>query len=890
MKVERWQMGPGVALGAVSALLVVWFVWHDRGRVSPGPISAVHERSAGIDADDCSICHGERAEELAAACGACHADVLGDVASGEGFHGRLAGPAMAASRARAAAGSPPAAGADTPASDARPDDARTIDAPAADGAAADVPAGAAGRADAEGSPGASTPGVARAGACGLCHPEHHGAELALAGPAAFAHAGVADVESYDHAGLGFALGGRHAELGCESCHPNARKELLAKGEKRFGGLEQACASCHRDPHEGRLPDCRACHGEEQPFERVALFSHTARFPLTGEHAKAGCVDCHARGSPHAIEASAAAAATRDVRACADCHESPHDRGFLARAAAELAASERDSCERCHARDDAGFGAPDAELPRALHAASGFALVAPHAEVSCERCHHPEAHLPPDEQSPLSWTSDPASAKAAAAPGSSDSPADAGAFARAHPGRSTDDCAACHIDVHGRQFARGPFAGEGCLACHDRHAFAPPAFDLATHARTAFPLAGAHAAVPCADCHAARPGHNGLPIGGRRVFADAPTECSGCHADAHRGFFAARASEDARGCELCHAADAVDASGALAGFAAARERFDHAAATGFALSGAHAAAACEACHRPSARPDPTGRTLGFLAETLSGDPRACASCHADAHYGFFAARGLSACGSCHATDRFAPATDGFDHATTGYALTGAHVRAACASCHPALPARDAAGRSFARAPAAAADAAAACTACHADVHRGAFDRAGLAPEIAGARGCERCHTTEAFDAQREPFDHERWTGFALAGAHARADCAACHTPAPSGAFGHARGVDCASCHPDPHVGQFAESFSTVPGTVLKDSRGTDCARCHDAASPTWSTPRFDHASTRFALDATHRALACSACHRPAALPNGNTAVRYKPLGTHCGDCHAPTRKR
>ena len=101
MKAERWQMGPGVALGAVSALLVGWFVWHDRGRVSPGPLSAVHERSAGIDEDDCSVCHGERAEELAAACGACHEDVVRDVERGEGFHGRLAATAMAGNSAKA---------------------------------------------------------------------------------------------------------------------------------------------------------------------------------------------------------------------------------------------------------------------------------------------------------------------------------------------------------------------------------------------------------------------------------------------------------------------------------------------------------------------------------------------------------------------------------------------------------------------------------------------------------------------------------------------------------------------------------------------------------------------------------------------------------------------
>jgi hypothetical protein len=41
-----------------------------------------------------------------------------------------------------------------------------------------------------------------------------------------------------------------------------------------------------------------------------------------------------------------------------------------------------------------------------------------------------------------------------------------------------------------------------------------------------------------------------------------------------------------------------------------------------------------------------------------------------------------------------------------------------------------------------------------------------------------------------------------------------------------------------------------------------------------------------LDDEHAGLACSACHKPQPVRGWGTAVRYKPLGTVCGDCHDP----
>jgi hypothetical protein len=155
------------------------------------------------------------------------------------------------------------------------------------------------------------------------------------------------------------------------------------------------------------------------------------------------------------------------------------------------------------------------------------------------------------------------------------------------------------------------------------------------------------------------------------------------------------------------------------------------------------------------------------------------------------------------------------------------------------------------------------------------------EVDGNRGCLRCHTTESFDAASTSFDHMRWTGFALEGAHARATCASCHAPAAGAdrnAFAPARGTTCQACHEDPHVGQFARNGAT------------DCSRCHADLS-TFGSTRFDHQrDSRFALDATHAKLACSSCHLEMPVDAGHKAVRYKPLGTVCGDCHDPRGKQ
>jgi hypothetical protein len=198
------------------------------------------------------------------------------------------------------------------------------------------------------------------------------------------------------------------------------------------------------------------------------------------------------------------------------------------------------------------------------------------------------------------------------------------------------------------------------------------------------------------------------------------------------------------------------------------------------------------------------------------------------------------------------------------------------CHVPRERPDAIGRRFGRVEERFGSRSGRCESCHEDPHGGAFAEHAelLAADPLGS--CAACHTTERWElASSAAFDHARWTGFELDGAHARAACTDCHAQERGGdgyAFGRARGRECAACHEDPHLGQLAA-----------DGRN-DCARCH-ASRNAFATLDFDHArDSRFALDATHARLACSACHKSAELADGRRAVRYKPLGTQCADCH------
>jgi hypothetical protein len=105
------------------------------------------------------------------------------------------------------------------------------------------------------------------------------------------------------------------------------------------------------------------------------------------------------------------------------------------------------------------------------------------------------------------------------------------------------------------------------------------------------------------------------------------------------------------------------------------------------------------------------------------PRECVGCHEaeDRHRGVLGRD----CAACHNARDWR--LGAFDHGRTRFALDGAHVRVACASCHVV-------------AGATVASLSGACVDCHRhdDLHHGSYG-----PQ------CERCHVTRSFREIRLP---------------------------------------------------------------------------------------------------------------------------------------------
>lgn len=582
--------------------------------------------------------------------------------------------------------------------------------------------------------------------CARCHGEHHGESFALVNRLAFAQIGVPDRKAFDHEVIGFRMEGRHLELGCSQCHANAEVEVLAPGTHRFLGLSRECASCHDDPHEGRMQlSCTTCHGQ-RTFAVQTPQHHENHLPLVGPHAGVGCRECHAQTTAgHALEVQGGPQ-RGPARDCRDCHEAPHRQPFLDGVAAAAGMRPGAACVLCHEREHTEFALANGSVTAEQHAFTGFPLVAPHDRVDCTQCH---------------------------------SPALAGFGAR-HPGRSPERCADCHADVHGGQFAHSEIAANGCIDCHRRERWSPPAFGVEQHAYARLPLDGTHATTDCHRCHLRA--DDGAP----RQFVGTPHRCERCHDDAHRGAFDAFAAElagDARGiCANCHRTTAF-ADEAAAGF-------DHARFTAFGLHGAHAQAECTACHRRADLPDATGRRFGRIHE-LHGVFAGCTTCHRDPHLGRFdgphapaAIEGRTGCERCHDTVSFRVLPQGFDHgAFTGFVLDGAHAEQACTACHARLPAIDASGRCWQAAKGKQ------CGDCHADVHQGQFERFGRVD-------CARCHnSTKNFTTLK--FRHSLDSRFQLGIQHERVPCASCHKREKINGVLAVRykplPVECSACH-------------------------------------------------------------------------------------------------
>jgi hypothetical protein len=373
------------------------------------------------------------------------------------------------------------------------------------------------------------------------------------------------------------------------------------------------------------------------------------------------------------------------------------------------------------------------------------------------------------------------------------------------------CADCHDDVH-----RGEL-GKQCDRCHTPESWLV-ADMVQKHKNTRFALVGAHAAADCRSCH---------PNERNYAFTRVRTDCFACHARDYAGARNPdhRAAGFATDCSQCHAVNSLRWGG----------DFNH-AETVFPLTGAHRALPCSRCHAGSDFHSAKTDCYGCHGQVF-------ASAANPKHTGF-----STSCLSCHTTTAWQPAS--FDHNTTAFKLSGAHIAVPCANCHK--------NGVFS-------GTASTCYPCH----QQQFTAAANPKHTGFPTECATCHTTSAW--RPASFDHNR-TNFALTGAHVSTPCVSCHvggvytgTPSTCGNSG---------CH-------LPRYNTTTNPPHAGAGFGTDCQTCHTTTA--WTPSTFNH-TPWFPISAgsKHRPgrwTVCADCH---TVPSN-----YKAFS--CIDCHEHSNK-
>ncbi len=532
--------------------------------------------------------------------------------------------------------------------------------------------------------------------CVRCHSDHNGVNFPLI---------KWDPNKFDHKETGYLLEGKHAGLACNKCHtpdriPAAERASIKMKDisKTFLGVPQACVTCHKDFHEGRLgQNCLQCHNFVDWKDTSGKFDHNkTRYPLTGLHQEVKCEKCHTRGADGAPRYKGL-----PFGKCDDCHADPHKGSFGDK-----------TCQSCH--NTSGWKkVSSAGLSNNFdHSKTKYPLLGKHATIECEACHakgdfkkelpfakctdcHMDDHngqfakRRPDGIECSSchtvdgWKPSLFDVKAHA---KTDYPLiDGHAMVKCdgcHLPKGKDTqfttvkfklCTDCHKDEHNRQFAGKPYENQ-CDQCHNLKGYSPSTFTLALHKKTKFDLTGGHIAVPCSDCH-------------KLAEKDQPKSlipyhfndlsCTTCHKDPHNGQFQERmiktgASGQPLGCEACHTTKSWREL----------DRFDH-GDTSFPLVGAHRAVACIDCHKPD------NLETKLTNVDFKKAPQKCEECHEDIHGGQFTkfyANQVTQCQDCHNATKWKPSLFDHDKRTT-FALEGEHRNVACSGCHKLFRAVD-----------------------------------------------------------------------------------------------------------------------------------------------------------------------------------------------------------
>ena len=549
--------------------------------------------------------------------------------------------------------------------------------------------------------------------------------------------------TFDHSTTGFPLTGQHKNLDCASCHEGLK----------FTSQSAKCLSCHTDVHKSELGDnCVRCHSTQTwQISDMRQRHQQTRFPLVGRHITLDCTSCHPNASTHQY--------TGTPTTCVGCHRTD----FLAtNNPVHSTAGFSTECATCHRITAFDWG------QSFDHDLTAFPLTGVHKTVACVSCHQ-----------------------------------------NGHFKGTPTQCDACHrteyMATSNPNHAAAGFSMQ-CQTCHSPARWTGVVYDH--NALTRFPLTGAHTSLQCSNCH------------GDNVFAGRSVECFSCHQSAFTSVQSPShvAGNFSHDCTQCHSTTNWT-----------NATFDH-STTPFPLTGAHVATQCQSCH-----------TNGNYHLAYSN----CYQCHQTdfqqaANPNHVVGNFNHDCTQCHSTANWNTST--FDHSTTRFPLTGAHVATQCQSCHTNGNYQLVYNN---------------CYQCH----QTDFQQTTNPNHVGGNfnHDCTQCHSTTNWNTST--FDHST-TRFPLTGAHVATQCQACHTN------GNYQLVysNCYQCHQ-------ADFQQTTNPNHVAGNFNHDCTQCHSTTN--WTTATFDHSTTRFPLTGAHTTAQCQTCHT-----NGNYQLVYN----NCYQCH------
>jgi hypothetical protein len=629
---------------------------------------------------------------------------------------------------------------------------------------------------------------------------------------------------FDHDATGFLLERGHGGLTCIDCHSNG-----------YAGTSAFCADCHTSDFEGTQNpdhmslglsnDCATCHTLDPGWAPASFAVHDDYYLLEGAHI----------------------AISND---CAACHNGDYN-------------NTPNTCIGCHQMDYDEAVNPD-------HKASNFS-------TNCVDCHTQDSWIPSNFDHDAQYFP--------IYSGSHEGEWSACVDCHTDPANySIFTCVGCHLNPETDEDHEGVsgyiYEDNACLACHPT-GDADMVFD---HDATGFILEGGHGGLTCIDCHG-----NG--------YAGTSAFCADCHTSDFEGtqnpdHMSLGLSND---CATCHT---LDPGWAPASFAVHDDYY--------LLEGAHIAISndCAACHNGdysntpntcigchqmeydnTTNPNHAQAQFGTSCLTChnqdswvpadfdhdaqyfpiytgshDGEWAACIDCHSNPNnYSDFQCinchinpetdedhEGIggylyenNACLACHPDGEAGMA---FDHNSTNFPLTGAHIGVDCIDCHMNGYQNTSAD----------------CNDCHNEDYVTSVNPPHQALNIPVT--CIDCHTTDPGWAPAGFDIHDNY--FVLDGAHAAIanDCVECH----NGDYINTPNT-CAGCHQQ----DYDSSINPDHGQL---NLSNDCVECH-TTNPDWMPATFDVHDDYYPLNGAHASIAndCVECHNGDYINTPNTCI-------------------